>query len=54
MAAAEAMGVSDLRIARVWDATAVRGSRVHEIGGRNWTFIPGEPRFYGVEVTAKF
>ncbi len=43
MAAAEAMGVSDLRIARVWDATAVRGSRVHEIGGRNWTFIPGNP-----------
>lgn len=43
MAAAEALGVSDLRIARVWDATAVRGPRVHEIGGRNWTFIPGEP-----------
>lgn len=43
MAAAEALGVSDLRIARVWDATAVRGARTHEIGGRNWTFIPGEP-----------
>jgi len=43
MAQAETMSVSDLRVARVWDATAVRGSRVHEIGGRNWTFIPGEP-----------
>lgn len=43
MAQAEAMSVSDLRVARVWDATAVRGPRVHEIGGRNWTFIPGEP-----------
>lgn len=43
MAQAEAMSVSDLRVARVWDATAVRGPRVHEFGGRAWTFIPGEP-----------
>lgn len=43
MAQAEAMSVSDLRIARVWDATAVRGPRTHEFGGRAWTFIPGEP-----------
>lgn len=43
MVQAEAMSVSDLRVARVWDATAVRGPRVHEFGGRAWTFIPGEP-----------
>lgn len=43
MVTADIKGVPVPRMAQVWDATATRGPRTHEFGGKKWTFNPDEP-----------